>query len=517
YAIPDRYVVAEDSGGGFSLVSKEIGTKSVIIVRKAKGDGVQYSSVSQAKSQQSSLEDDEIINLAKVGKSIEELFKSPQDIEWALDREGQFHILQSRPITVNLEKVSDEDEEVLWTRGYADDYWNDPVTPLFFSLLGDQLIYVVNVEANAILGYKDMPDELTKLYKGHVYFNLEVIRRKVVNEMPPFIRSDDLMNYFPEGVGPYGKDTVRKLPFALKTRLMAEIRLMLLDGDGGMTKTNSVYEKWTEETFIPKCKEFDERFQALRTEGSADELFEIANELDKTMMKHFRLVRYGLPVHTLGMNLITNYLLNRWLGEKAALIFYPILLSGLEHKTSETNRRINELASIIRLDENLLSIILNQESKNVLQALESEGSVDTQEFHKIFNLFIDEFGDRGFTREPYYPRWRESPEYVFDILKSLVSEDAIDISQVEKTLAQKREKAEKIAERTMRGQRFGPIKWMLFSTILGMARTYVGFRENQRFNLDRWITRNRFAFLEIGNRLVNKGYLEAPIHVFFLF
>lgn len=518
YAIPDRYVVASDqeSQNEYSLISREIGTKDTIIVRKAKGDGVQHSSLSRAKSQQSSLEDDEIFQLAKIGKSIEELFRSPQDIEWAFDREGQIHILQSRPITVKLERDSEEDD-VFWTRGYADDYWNDPVTPLFFSLLGDQLIHVVNVEANAILGYKDMPDKLTKLYKGHVYFNLEVIRRKVVNEMPPFIRSDDLMNYFPDGGGIYGKDTVRKLPFALTTRLMAEIRLMMFDGDGGMTKTNSVYEKWTEETFIPRCKEFDESFQALKTEGSAEDLFEIANELDKTMMRHFRMVRYGLPVHTLGMNLITNYLLNRWLGEKAALIFYPILLSGLEHKTSETNRGINELASIIRQDENLLSIILNQESKKVLSILESDGSVNTREFHEIFKQFLDDFGDRGFTREPYYPRWRESPEYVFDILKSLVSEGAKDLVKAEKNLARKRAKAEKIAEKTMRGQRYGPIKWMIFSTILGMARTYIGFRENQRFNLDRWITRNRSAFLEIGNRLVDRGDIQEPIHVFFLF
>jgi len=518
YAIPDRYVVATDKGtqGEYSLISREIGTKGTIIVRKATGDGVQHSSLSQAKSQQSSLVDDEIFKLAKIGKSIEELFKSPQDIEWALDRDGQIHILQARPITVNLERDTVEDD-VFWTRGYADDYWNDPVTPLFFSLLGDQLIYVVNVEANAILGYKDMPDELTKLHKGHVYFNLEVLRTKVVNEMPPFIRSDDLMNYFPDGGGTYGKDTVRKLPFALPTRLMAEIRLMMFDGDGGMSKTNSVYEKWTEETFIPKCKEFDEKLQALRKDGSAEDLLALAYSLDKTMMRHFRMVRYGLPVHTLGMNLITNYLLNRWLGEKAALVFYPILLSGLKHKTSETNSRINELATIIRQDENLSAIILNQESKNVIPTLEADDSISNQEFHEIFNQFLEDFGDRGFTREPYYPRWRESPEYVFDILKSLVSEGGKDLSKAEKALARKRAKAEEIAEKTMRGQRYGPIKWMLFSTILGMARTYIGFRENQRFNLDRWITRNRSLFLEIGNRLVDRGYLEVPIHVFFLF
>jgi len=66
-------------------------------------------------------------------------------------------------------------------------------------------------------------------------------------------------------------------------------------------------------------------------------------------------------------------------------------------------------------------------------------------------------------------------------------------------------------------QRYGPIKKMLFSTILGMARTYVCFRENQRFNLDRWITRERNAYLEIGKQLVKEGYFEEPRHVFFLF
>ena len=515
YAIPDRYVVASENDD-YSLVTKEIGTKDTIVVRNTKGNGIQHASVSHEKSQQSSLEDDEIVRLAKIGKSIEDLFKSPQDIEWALDRDGKFQILQSRPITVSQRKDDDE-EDVFWTRGYADDYWNDPVTPLFFSLLGDQLIHIVNVEANAILGYKDTPDELIKLYKGHAYFNLDVIRTKVINEMPPFIRTDDVLNYFPAGGGPYGKDTMEKLPFALKTRIMAEIRLMIFDGDGGMSKTNSVYEKWTEETYVPKCMEFDEKFEVLKTGGTEADFMELADDLDKTMMRHFRMVRYGLPVHTLGMNLITNYLLTRWLGEKAAMVFYPILISGIEHKTTETNRRINELAALIRKDENLTSTILNQPSKDILQSLQSSSSAKTQEFFKSFNSFLDDFGDRGFTREAYYPRWRESPEYVFDILKSLVSEKTKDLAQAEETLTRKREKAEAITEKRIKGQRYGPLKWMLFDTIRGMARTYIGFRENQRFNLDRWITRSRHAFLEIGSRLVDRGYLIESNHIFFLY
>ncbi|MBE0526976.1 MAG: hypothetical protein IH631_08535, partial [Candidatus Thorarchaeota archaeon] len=410
--------------------------------------------------------------------------------------------LQSRPITVSQKKEDGDGEDVFWTRGYADDYWNDPVTPLFFSILGDQLIHIVNVEANAILGYKDTPEDLIKLYKGHAYFNLDVLRTKVVNEMPPFIRSDDVLNYFPAGGGPFGKDTMAKLPFALKTRILAEIRLMIFDGDGGMTKTNSVYVKWTEETFVPKCLEFDEKLETLQTRGTESDFMELADDLDKTMMRHFRMVRYGLPVHTLGMNLITNYLLTRWLGEKAAMVFYPILISGIEHKTSETNRRINELAEHIRQDAYISSIFLDNHSKDILQILELDASTSAQDFLGKFQLFLIDFGDRGFTREVYYPRWRESPEYVFDILKSLVSERTKDLAQAEDTLARKRAKAEAITEKRIKGQRYGPLKWMLFDAIRGMARTYIGFRENQRFNLDCWITRSRNAFLEIGSRLV---------------
>jgi len=45
------------------------------------------------------------------------------------------------------------EKEVIWTRGYSDDYWNDPVSPLFFELLGDQLTQIVNIELNGIMGY----------------------------------------------------------------------------------------------------------------------------------------------------------------------------------------------------------------------------------------------------------------------------------------------------------------------------------------------------------------------------
>lgn len=46
-----------------------------------------------------SISDESIQKLVELGKSIEEHYKSPQDIEWAIDKQGKIWILQSRPIT----------------------------------------------------------------------------------------------------------------------------------------------------------------------------------------------------------------------------------------------------------------------------------------------------------------------------------------------------------------------------------------------------------------------------------
>ncbi|MBI2334810.1 hypothetical protein HYU96_03325 [Candidatus Daviesbacteria bacterium] len=45
------------------------------------------------------IDDESIKELAKLGKKIEDHYSSPQDIEWAIDKQDKIWILQSRPIT----------------------------------------------------------------------------------------------------------------------------------------------------------------------------------------------------------------------------------------------------------------------------------------------------------------------------------------------------------------------------------------------------------------------------------
>ncbi|HAS27678.1 MAG TPA: phosphoenolpyruvate synthase, partial [Dehalococcoidia bacterium] len=55
------------------------------------------------------LSDEEIIELAKIGKQIEDHYQFPQDIEWAKEN-GKYFIVQTRPVTTIKEAVEEEPE-----------------------------------------------------------------------------------------------------------------------------------------------------------------------------------------------------------------------------------------------------------------------------------------------------------------------------------------------------------------------------------------------------------------------
>jgi pyruvate,water dikinase len=44
--------------------------------------------------------DQELASLKEIARKVERHYGRPQDIEWAIDRSGQIHLLQSRPETV---------------------------------------------------------------------------------------------------------------------------------------------------------------------------------------------------------------------------------------------------------------------------------------------------------------------------------------------------------------------------------------------------------------------------------
>ena len=98
---PDHFEVDKNT---FKILVKNIVKKEVEYIRDPKTGKTIHAKVPPERQEAPSLTDEEVVELAKIAKKIEEHYGTPQDIEFAVDRDLPFpknlFIVQSRPETV---------------------------------------------------------------------------------------------------------------------------------------------------------------------------------------------------------------------------------------------------------------------------------------------------------------------------------------------------------------------------------------------------------------------------------
>lgn len=97
---PDSYVVNKVTG---EILSRSVPAKLVLHRMDPSGSGVVTEDVPGELREAPCLSDDELGELARLGRAVERHFGCPQDIEWAISGEsegGEVFLLQSRPETV---------------------------------------------------------------------------------------------------------------------------------------------------------------------------------------------------------------------------------------------------------------------------------------------------------------------------------------------------------------------------------------------------------------------------------
>ncbi|KYF89412.1 phosphoenolpyruvate synthase [Sorangium cellulosum] len=92
---PDTYTVAKR---GPRLLEARVGHKAFKLVRAPDGGGEQRVDLPEDEGARRVLEDDEVLELARLALRVEEHYGAPQDIEWAVE-DGATYLVQTRPIT----------------------------------------------------------------------------------------------------------------------------------------------------------------------------------------------------------------------------------------------------------------------------------------------------------------------------------------------------------------------------------------------------------------------------------
>jgi pyruvate,water dikinase len=101
---PDTYLVSPE----MKIIDKKISTKKVAYTRDSAGND-EIVKLREEKANAQVLKDHEIIKLATIAKQLEEHYKKPQDIEFAIESDEIF-IVQTRPITTMGGRIDKREE-----------------------------------------------------------------------------------------------------------------------------------------------------------------------------------------------------------------------------------------------------------------------------------------------------------------------------------------------------------------------------------------------------------------------
>ncbi len=123
----DCYKVQEEE-----IVDKMIATKKLAIYGLKEG-GTETQQIAPDQQKTQTLTEQQILQLARIGRQIEAYFGCPQDIEWCLV-DDTFYIVQSRPITTlyPIPEANDEENHVYVSVGHQQ-MMTDPMKPLGLS------------------------------------------------------------------------------------------------------------------------------------------------------------------------------------------------------------------------------------------------------------------------------------------------------------------------------------------------------------------------------------------------
>ena len=124
----DNYKVHEGR-----IIDKRISKKHLAIYTSRDG-GTKAQEIDPEQQTREAMTDEEVLQLGRIGRKIEEHFGQPQDIEWCLV-DNRFYIVQSRPITTlfPIPEASDQDNHVYVSVGHQQ-MMTDAMKPLGLSL-----------------------------------------------------------------------------------------------------------------------------------------------------------------------------------------------------------------------------------------------------------------------------------------------------------------------------------------------------------------------------------------------
>lgn len=510
---PDEYILDQQT---LEVKRSVIGPKESRISRNPDGPGTFKRDNTASEKSVSTLSAKQAVDLAQFGRRAVELAGGmPQDIEWAY-RDGQFFILQSRDIT-GAEFMWDEDLEVgppptnddneTWSNIWAQEFWTGAVTPLFYSIRGEELAKS-DQELFALWGFKELvPMRRFKYHRATVYFSSDADRQYYKNVLPPSLRKTKLANLPPEW-----RIEAAEAEFSIPKFLRMFARMQALTSDQGpFRQVKTIY------ALMKDRRENDKWPTAEELEGYSDTA--LLRELKSKMQlfeDHLTALRPAFHIYApLTFAMLQQILANWYDGENEYA--YADLMTGLPKRTEMLQELVDqwELAEEIRTSPTLVAALEKHEGAAFFAELEN--SEDGRNFLELYRDFLAIHGHRGQQdRDLWYNRRSEDPMIDYRAFVSLVKAAAPSPAEMEHRMVVKRLESTKEVLENIKEKPFGSMRVEFVKMLLEYIYKFLVVRDDERPFADLITMAKKRTTTEFGKRLYARGLIENPDDFYFL-
>ena len=488
----DNYKVRE-----CRIVDKKISKKKLAIYAIEKG-GTEEREIEAERQNVQTLTDDQILQLERMGRSIEAHFGHPQDIEWCL-YENKFFIVQSRPITTlyPLSEVKDEKNHVYISFGHRQ-MMTEAMKPLGLTIFQEWMKRITGSEMPVMGGrlYMDMSNELASPLMSKFYLKslvtVDVLMQKALYNLMK--RKDFVKNLYRGKTSKLG--TSMWLKWGIDT-----------------IKVSRQNDPVIVRNLIAQNEAFIQSRELKFANLSGIELFDFIlkdfEERKNTLFKGYGAVFSGAYASSW-----INKNMQKWLGEKNVA---DVLAQSVSNNvTSEMGLELLDVADVVRQYPEVIEYFkqVNEETffDDLMKLKGGKAVADS------IKSYIKKYGMRcsaeiDITRM----RWSEKPTILIPMILNNIKAFGPNAHSMkfEQGLQEAKQKEQEILshlEKLPGGKR----KVKKTKKMISVLRNFAGYREYNKYTLVHYLWIIKQALVKEADNLVKKGIVREKEDIYYL-
>ncbi|OJD57168.1 phosphoenolpyruvate synthase [Bacillus sp. N35-10-4] len=483
----DNYKVKEGE-----IVDKLISTKKVAIYALKEG-GTETKQINSAQQKIQTLSEQQILQLAQIGRQIEAYFGCPQDIEWCLV-DNTFYIVQSRPITTlyPIPEENDGENHVYISVGHQQ-MMTDAMKPLGLSFF----LLTTSAPMRKAGGrlFVDATQRLASpASRDYLINTLGKSDPLIRDALTTVVERDNFITLLPD------EETEKS---ASKSKPPVSLQPEIENDPAIVTELIKNSEA--------SLEELKENMQLKSGVDVLDFILEDIQQLKKVLFNP-----QSIAVIMAGMNASTwiNEKMEQWLGEKNAA---DTLSQSVQNNiTSEMGLALMEVADVIRPYEEVIAYLQHVENDSFLdEFVQFKGGEKARE---AIDAFLNKYGMRCSGEiDITKTRWSEKPTTIIPMILNNIRDFEYGASKrkFEEGLQEALKKEEELVDR-LQQLPDGKQKVEETKRMIRNIRNFIGYREYPKYGMINRYFIYRQALLKEAEQLVQSGVIHEVDDIYYL-